>query len=77
MAPEASVFECLVLSWWSCLVRIRTWGLSGGGIALGLGFKVYKPHDIPICILSALDQDVSAQTLLQRHDCLSAAVLLT
>ena len=41
---QVHIFECLVLSWWNCLERIRRRGLVGGGESLGVGFEVSKVH---------------------------------
>ena len=64
------MFECLVLSWWNHLGRIRRCGLAGGKMIVGAGFEVSKAHPVP-SLLVDVDQDVSSQLLLQHFACLS------
>lgn len=40
--PPMHMFEYWVPNWWDCLENIRSCGLVGGAVSLGVGFEVLK-----------------------------------
>lgn len=54
VAPWAQLLESLVLRWWSYLEKIRTCGLIGKGVSLGMDFDISKDLCRTRCALCLL-----------------------
>lgn len=55
MASIGSYFDGLVPSWWTHLGKVKSCGLVGGRVSLGVGFNVLKATSFSISFLFIMD----------------------
>lgn len=72
MAPIGSYLCVFNPQLVNCLGRIKMCGPLGGGMSLGLGYKISQTHVWPNPSLSALprDLDIKLSTTVQHYTCL-------